>query len=711
MTAPRLTIRQLLHPRSVAVIGAADSEEKWGGRIMLHLKKHGFAGAIAPVNPRRPEILGLPSFPAIASVPYPVDVAVVAVPAERAVDAVRECAAAGVGACVIITAQFAELGGEGVVRQRAVADIARQTGMRLLGPNCLGLINAHHKAALSPSLSLSTMTHLPPGGIGVVSQSGALMGSLLIRGFDIGAGFSSCISVGNQADLELCDFFEYLIDDPATQVICLYLEGLRDAQWFVALAGRAQDRGKPVLAAKAGRTAEGARAVQSHTASLAGSYAVVEAVCAQHGVVLMRDARDLLACADTIIRQGRMRAGGVAVFSGSGGSGALWTDAIHESGLRPGRLAGDTRSRLGELLPATHCDLPIDLGVIGHATGTPAYAEALMQTVSTVMSDPDVGAGFYVMTTQPDTEVAARAASCAGIQSGKPLLFVNAAGSSGEAARRILREQHHLSFDTPDEALRTLVALATDFALRCAYRARIGEAAPASPAAGAPDLEDLPSGALTEVEAKSLLARFGVPVTREALATTAREAAAHAERIGYPVALKGSARGLVHKSDAGAVRLGLGDATAVEAAFNEIRDALSRAGYGPERYLGCLVQEMVDADAELLLGVRHDPQFGPVVVIGTGGILVELLHDVRLLPAPFGHGEALAALRGLRLFPLLDGYRGRPRANLDRIAEAAVRVGTMAVALGPALEDLEINPLMVRGSRVVAADARARIAR
>jgi acetyl-CoA synthetase (ADP-forming) len=367
-------IHRLLCPQSIAVIGAAETEEKWGGRVMLHLKKHGFSGRIAPVNAKRREILGLPAYPSITAVPYPVDVAVIVVRAERAVDAVHDCASAGVGVCVIIAAQFAEIGGEGMIRQKVIVRIAQESGMRLLGPNCLGLINAHHKLGLSPSLALGTMTHLPVGGIGLVSQSGALMGSMLIRGFDIGAGFSACISVGNQADLELCDFFEYLIDDRATRVICLYLEGLLDARRFVALARRAQERGKPVLAAKAGRTEPRTRAVRSHTASLAGEYAVFEAVCAASGVVLMPDALDLVAAAEVIIRQGRMPTDGIAVLSGSGGSGALWTDAIYESGLRLGRLGTATRAGLSELLPETHCDLPIDLGVV--AERGLSYSEA-----------------------------------------------------------------------------------------------------------------------------------------------------------------------------------------------------------------------------------------------------------------------------------------------------------------------------------------------
>jgi acyl-CoA synthetase (NDP forming) len=468
MAGPRTTVHGLLHPASVAVIGAAEEEAKWGGRAMLHLVKHGFEGRIAPVNPRRRVILGLPAYPSVREVPFPVDVAMVIVPAAAAVQAVRECAASGVGACVVVTTNFSETGGDGVAREQAIAGIARESGMRLLGPNCLGLINARHRLALSPSVALTTMTHLPTGGIGLVSQSGALMGSLLIRGFDIGAGFSACISVGNQADLEVCDFFEYLIDDPATRVLGLYVEGLRDAARFVALARRAQEHGKPVLAAKAGRTREGARAIQSHTASRAGPHAQFEAACRAYGVVLVPDALDLVPCAEVMIRHGRARRDGIAVLSGSGGSGALWTDAITESGMRLGRLAPHTRGVLSTVLPPTHDDLPIDFGVLQREP----RGEAMERILSAVMADPDIGAAVYVMTTQPEMEETARVVARVGAACGKPLLFVNAAGSSGKAARGILREQRFLWFDSGPEAMRVLQAVMSDYALRAAHGVR-----------------------------------------------------------------------------------------------------------------------------------------------------------------------------------------------------------------------------------------------
>lgn len=578
--------------------------------------------------------------------------------------------------------------------------------MRLVGPNCLGLINAHHHTALSPSLALSTMTHLPPGGIGLVSQSGALMGSLLIQGFDIGAGFSSCISVGNQADLELGDFFEYLIDDPATRVIGLYIEGLRDAGRFVTLARRAQERGKPVLAAKGGRTQPGARAVQSHTASLAGSHAVFEAVCAAYGVVLVPDALDLLPCAETIIRQGRVHAEGVAVLSGSGGSGALWTDAVAENGLRLARLAPETRAALRTLLPATHAQLPIDLGVV-EQTRLPRR-EAFEQIVSTVMTDPDVGVGFYVMTTQPEMEEMGRVISRVGERCGKPLLFINAAGSSGEAARRVLRERRHLCFESAGDALRVLRTLRSDYTLRAAYQARRAEPSWVMPGS-APDLGNLTQAVLPETEAGALLSRFGIPVARAAMAATADEAAAQADRIGYPVALKGSAAGLVHKTDARAVRLDLRDADAVRAAFGEIRAAIAASRSGPGAFRGCLVQEMIPGDAELILGVHFDEQFAGIVALGFGGVLVELARDIRLLPLPVTRSDALRALQTLRFRPLLEGYRGRAAADLERIAHVVLRLAELAVQLGPKLQDIEINPLIVRGREVAAVDVRVTI--
>lgn len=706
MVGPRTTIHGLLHPASVAVIGAAEEEAKWGGRAMLHLVKHGFRGRIAPVNPRRRAILGLPAYATVQEVPFPVDVAMVVVPAAVAVEAVRDCAATGVGACVIITTNFAEVGGEGIAREQAITRIAHDSGMRLLGPNCLGVINAHHRMALSPSLSLSTMTHLPPGGIGLVSQSGALMGSLLIRGFDVGAGFSACISVGNQADLELCDFFEYLIDDPETRVIGLYIEGLREAARFVSLARRAQKVGKPVLAAKAGRTRGGVLAIQTHTASLAGSHAVFEAVCDACGVVLVPDALDLLPCAEVMIRHGRVDGDGIAVLSGSGGSGALWTDAIAERGMRLGRLAPRTRTVLGTMLPATHADLPVDFGVMEQARLP--HGEAMGQILSAVMADPDVGAGFYIMTTQPEMEEAARVVARVGAACGKPLLFVNAAGSSGEAARRILRQQHYLCFDSADEALRALKALVSDYMLRNAYAERCRDH-DGSPREMSVNLGDLPDGPLSELDARALIASLGIPTARGQMAATPDEAAELAARIGYPVALKGSAEGLVHKSDVGAVRLNLRDASAVRAAFDDIRAAVSAAGYGPDAFRGCLVQEMAEGDAELILGIHHDEQFGAIFAIGIGGALVELVQDIRLLPLPLSRSDALHALRSLRLLPLLQGYRGRAPADLDRIADVALRLAALADRLGPKLREVEINPLIVRGRDVVAVDVRVTI--
>ena len=331
-----------------------------------------------------------------------------AVPADLALAAVRECAESGVGACILITAQFAEMGEEGARRQAEIVRVARERGMRLLGPNCLGYVNPQSRTAMSSTLSLSAISTLPAGGIGVVSQSGALMGSLIAVGEETGAGFSACVSVGDQCDLELADFVEYMADDPATRAICLYVEGLLSTDRFLAAVDRARANGKPVLMAKAGRTESGARAVKSHTASLAGSHAVLEAVCEAHGVVLMDDAFDMLAVAHCMSRLGRVQGDGIAVFSGSGGGNALLADALSDHGCGSPTCRAATRDRLGALMPQSHCHLPIDVGVMREGLGSPGYGDAIASLLGVVMADPDVAAGIHLLTTQPNMEEVAR---------------------------------------------------------------------------------------------------------------------------------------------------------------------------------------------------------------------------------------------------------------------------------------------------------------
>jgi len=520
---------------------------------------------------------------------------------------------------------------------------------------------------------------------------------MIAVGEAMGAGFSVCVSVGNQCDLELADFVEYLADDDATRVVCLYVEGLLNPARFIAAVDRARANGKAVLMAKSGRTESGARAVKSHTASMAGSYAVLQAIAEAHGIVMVEDAIDMLAIARCISRLGRLRGDGVALVSGSGGGGALMVDALAERNLRIATLAEATKEKLAEFLPPTHRHLPIDMGAMRQRVGQQEYRDAGRKLLAQLMADDDVAGAIVLLTTQPDMDDVARTVAEVGTACRKPLLFINAGGKAGEGARRVMREAGYPSFDHPLDAVRVMASLVQDY--------RLAKPAPPPPAerlALESLLRELPPGLLNEQDAKRLLAAAGVPVTRGRLARNADEAVRIAMELGLPVVLKAQAAELTHKSDIGGVRLDLGSEAQVREAFGAIAQAAKAFGFE-----GCLVQEMFKADVELIVGSRWDEQFGAMLLVGIGGTLVELLQDVRLAPAPVSAERAVELLRSLKLAPLLTGYRGKPAVDLERVGAIIARISQLAAALGARLAELDANPLLVAGDRAAVADARA----
>ncbi|MGD9942586.1 MAG: acetate--CoA ligase family protein [Burkholderiaceae bacterium] len=699
---PRASVREILHPRSVAIVGASDGEAKWGGRLLRHMIKFRMDGPVYPINPRAKELYGLPVFPTVSACPGPVDLAIVVLPKPHVQAAVEDCVAKGATCILTITAGYAEMGEDGARAQRKLVETARAGGARLIGPNCMGLMNTHHNLAATTCVALSSIPAWPVGGIGLASQSGGLMGAMLARGADIGAGFSTMVSAGNQADLDLNDFFEYLIDDPRSDVVCLYLESVKDAARFTALLARAAQAGKPVLITKAGRSEAGARAAQSHTASLAGAWPAFEATCRAHGAYLFETIYDLLHGAQMLQRGAFPTSRGVAVFSGSGGGGALLIDGLEAAGLESPTLTARTVEQLAPLMADSHRELPIDFGMRNkEATPDPDMPGGIVGMVlDRVMADDKVGAGALLLTTQPGMDNVAQAAIAAGTRQRKPLLFVHAAGDVGESARALLRKHGYGYVDSPHDALKVLAAL-------------IDRQAPAPVDAGLPQavnalrerLPALPEGYLTEPAARRLLEAAGIATTPWREARSIDEAVAAARALGTPVAIKGISARIVHKSDAGVVKLNVSGDAAVREACAAI-DSAARAA-GVTALDGWLVTEMVRADAELILGVNTDPDFGPMLMIGAGGVLVELMHDVQLAPAPVSQAQARGMIDGLRTRALLTGFRGRPPADLARIADALYRLGLLAAALGPRLRELDVNPLLVAGGTIVAADARA----
>ena len=695
---PNQTVRQILHPKSVAIVGASESEEKWGGRLLRYMIRHRHDGPLYPINARAKELLGLPAYASLQECPGPVDLAILLVPGAHALAAVEDAAAKRIGCALCITAGFAETGPAGRAAEEQLVATARAAGVRLIGPNCMGLMNAQHNLAATSGVVMGSIDHLPVGGIGLASQSGALMGAMISRGVDVGAGFSCAVSVGNQSDLDLNDFFEYLIDDPVTEVICLYMEGVKDGARFTALLARAAAAGKPVCIAKSGRSEAGARAAASHTASLAGAWPAFEAVCRRWGVYLFETIYDLLHGAQVLQRGKRSTSRGTAVFSGSGGGGALLADALEAMHLELPLLAPQTKEGLAPVLPATHRELPLDFGMLNHLAPPdpelPGGSVAI--ALDRAMSDPGVGAGILLFTTQPNPERVVEAVLAAG-RSPKPLLFVQGAGNHGDAARVALCAARYGYLDSPHDALKIVAALA--------HRATPMPAIAPNPVALP---ADLPAGFLTEPDARRLIEAAGIPTTRWQFAADTDQAVRAARDIGGAVAVKGVSARIVHKSDVGAVKLNLQGDDAVRGACLAIAEAARGAAVAVLD--GFLVTEMVKADTELILGIQHDPDFGPLVMVGAGGVLVELMKDVHLMPAPLSHEAALGMLDRLGSRALLTGFRGRAPADLDLIADAVVRLGARAAAAGDRLRELDINPLFVTGKRIVAADARATLA-
>ncbi|MBV8653461.1 MAG: CoA-binding protein, partial [Alphaproteobacteria bacterium] len=488
----RLSIAQILEPRRVAVFGASDDRGKWGGRIMHYLALHGFTGEVVPLNPRRDVVQGRKCYPRIGEAP-PIDVAVIAVPAPVVPQTIRDCAAAGVGCCVIITAGFAEAGAEGAAAQEGLTRIAGESGMRLVGPNCLGLINFRNGMALTSARVLD-VERIIPGHIGLLSQSGALMLSVYNRAHDQGIGFSQLVSVGNQADLDICDFFEHMIADPVTKVICLHIEGLKDGPRLLRLLGDARAAGKPVIVLKTGRSAEGEAAARSHTASLAGAYPVFAAACRDAGAILVDDPDVMPLVAAFLLRNGPARGDGIGIISSSGGMNGIVADRMADRGLRLAQLSRTTREALSSVMLPDHLDNPVDMGARRQDVGE--AGSIAPHIVASVSADTDVGVILVPLTTIPNYEQSVTALADGLRAGGKPTLFAVTPGSVATGVRAIIRERGLCYCDRLDDGLRVLDAWLS-------YRPDEQPHQKPPAVAAAPALPH--SGYLSEPEAKALL--------------------------------------------------------------------------------------------------------------------------------------------------------------------------------------------------------------
>jgi acyl-CoA synthetase (NDP forming)/GNAT superfamily N-acetyltransferase len=695
------SLRHVLAPRSVAVVGASDRPGSVGGAVLHNLCAGGFAGAVVPVNRRATTVGGLAAFPSVAALPEPVDLAVLAVPAGDVADVVADCGRRGVPATVIVTAGFGETGAGGVGRERELRRLVRRLGIRVVGPNCLGV------ACTDPDVRLNaTFSGAAPvaGALGVASQSGALGIALLAETAHRGLGVSSFVSLGNKLDVSSNDMLLYWEDDPRTRVLALYVESFGNPAKFARHAERIGRR-KPIVVLKAGRSAAGAQAGASHTAAAATPDAVVSALLRRAGVIRVTGTAELLDVAALLAEQPLPAGYRLGILGNSGGPGILAADAAAEAGLQVVSLSAPVRAALRAAVPRLAGDgNPVDLGA-------GAGPEEFDRGMAVLLGSGEVDAVVVIyaeLTGGAPAAVAAairRAAAAApGITVAAALLGCAAAGAPTDATSLLPAVP---AYQFPEAAVRAIGQAARHAAWRrrppgtVPWRSDVDLAGARAAVAAA--LAAHPGGGwLTAEEAACLVGRFGIPVCRTLSAHTADEAVAAAARIGYPVAVKLGGRA-VHKSDRGGVRLGLSDQDAVRAAFA----AVSAVGESPGD--GVVVQPTVQPGLELLVGVNRVDPYPPLVVLGLGGTATELLADRTTRLAPLTYLDATDMLHELRSAPLLTGYRGRPPLAVAAVEDLLLRVGLLADEV-PELAELDLNPVIATGSTVTAVDVKVRLA-
>ena len=700
-TADQLSsIHNMLNPRSIAVVGASP-RMAYGGRMLAAALKASARVKVYPVNPRYEEVQGVKCYPSVTALPETPDVVCVVVSSEQVLDVLNESHKKGTKAAVVISAGFSERGTqEGRDLQAQVAAFARESGLRISGPNCLGLANVKDDIWVSAS---SRGAEGLGGSVGLVCQSGAsAFGPFLNRAIDSGIGLSYIISTGNEADLDFSDFVRYLLDDDDTKVIAGFVEGFKDAKKFIEVAKLAAERGKPIILIKIGRSELGAKAAQSHTAALTGLDALYDAALTQYGVIRVSDYDELLEVANLLANSPAPAAKGLAVVSHSGGISSLTADMCGQIGLDLPVLNDAARDGINGVLKGFGwASNPSDV------TGF-ANSDSFPEIMQFMANDPAMGT-LVVASSGGDSQ-ATQVIAQRDLAKEMPLAFLWTGSRRETAGLDMLKKASIPVFYTPNRlasGIRSLI----DYHDWLGHRGTSGfpetTAINAEQQAAATKLAATSGIALSEHHTKGLIAKWGVPITRESLVQNADDAVAAAGEIGYPVAMKADVINLPHKTDAGLVMLGLKDGAAVREAFDMLKSNAAQAGAVGEGLNGISVQEMIVDGVEVIVGVSYDSQLGATILFGSGGVMVEVYNDVALRLCPIDKSDALEMIADVKGARLLEGFRGRPAADIDALADTLVRVSQMAAQLDGSLAELDINPLMVlpKGQGVKAADA------
>ena len=696
-------LRSFLEPRSVAVIGASRRRGTVGGEILRNLLAAEFTGAVYAVNPHSEVVQSLPAYPSVSAIGAPIELAVVVVPADDVLAVARDCAAAGVRALLVISSGFAETGEAGAERQRELLAICRQSGMRVIGPNCLGVLNTAPTVGLNATFA---PTPARPGSVGFMSQSGGLGIAIIEAASRLGIGLSSFVSVGNKADLSGNDMLCYWEQDPSTEVALLYLESFGNPRKFARIARRFA-RHKPLLAVKSGRSSAGARATSSHTgALLSASDVTVDALFTQAGVIRADTLHELFAVASLLTTQPLPRGDRVAIVTNAGGPGIMCADACQADGVDVPELSGEVQGRLLEFLPAgASARNPIDM----IATASADQYRRTLQTLIELDACDAILAIFVPPLVTDAVDVARAIREAAEGEPGVPIaaVFMSSQGPPVELADHGVRVP---GYEFPEDAARAVALAAKHGRWRAQPEAPAPALADTRPAQAAAVISAglaRGPGWLPQSAVHDLLACYGLPMvpTRFLPGADADAVVAAAAELGEPVALKATAQGLVHKTEAGAVRLGLRSGEEVRAAMAQITASVAAAGHEVAEFV---VQPMLGEGVEMIVGVVSDPSFGPVLACGAGGTTAELLRDISVRITPLSAHDPGEMLRALRSFPLLEGYRGAPACDLPAIEDVLLRVSAMVEA-HPEIVELDCNPLIAGPGGALIVDARVRV--
>jgi acetate---CoA ligase (ADP-forming) len=685
-------------PDSIAVLGASPDLHRIRGRLLHQLRENGFPGRILPINPSYETIDGLPCYPTIAAAPGPIDLALIAIPAQGVASAVEEAAKAGARNALIISSGFAEDTGAANTMQADLITVTQRTNIRLCGPNCEGYFNALGRIAttFSPTVETKpddTQTLVSDKRLGVIAQSGGIGFALFNRGKAAGLGFSYVISTGNEADLTMADFLDYMVEDPHTDAVMLFCETVRNGPGFIEALQKARDRGKPIIAIKIGRSEAGTRASASHTASLSGSFSAYHGIFERYGVIEADDPDEAVAIAGLALTCPLPKGRRTGIITVSGGGGAWMADTLSAHGLTVPTLSSDAQNRLRPLMPSYGATgNPVDVTAQGSNTG-PAFMTVMEHLAHSDEIDMIVLVTSLASETRASldaTRVKAVAQTC-----GKPMTVwtYTLPSSYGRAAAAGCGLYIDSNLRNIGAALGKLATYAE------ALQRTLPE--PFRPVSGRlyPGLPRI----VPEYMAKQILAAW-LPDTREKLATTPEQAAEAATGLGFPVVLKIQSSQLPHKTEAGGVRLNLSDSTQVTTAYAEILASAKR--HAPDAAIdGVLVQRMAPKGQELIIGMVNDPTFGPIMMLGAGGTTVELYNDVVHAPAPLDEAEATRMILALKSAPLLTGFRGALQTDLAPIARLIAALSRAALTLDDQVQDFELNPVIVHQNGLTIADA------